>query len=237
MTIWLLIAVMFCNACSGGKPAAINTPDSNNEQTMSVPQDHEPIQIDKMIGTADLIVEGKIEKAGTNSLTVSVISGLKGETVSKQIDIKQYQPDKFEGGVRSIPYQNGQTYLFFLRKPDIQKDKTQAWVIMGYAGEGEMPVSDGYIYFPARFVEGLAYTDQELFGTKQHLQRYNFQEFILALTDYQQCFKWVKEASQKPNEARPVSLCDKIKSDKLSSVSQFHKYLISLTNKRLEVRN
>jgi hypothetical protein len=193
-------------------------------------EDFEPIALDKLAGVADLTVEANVRPVGDSILVVKVKQRIAGDKCAGEIRVRQFHPSKFEGSPRTIPYQTGQTYILFLKK----NGAGDLWTIYGKGGEGEIPVADGFAYFPGRNVSVLEYGQYEVWGNKLHIQRYPFTSFVSALKDYRACFQWsVVEKTSKTEIHLPKLVCDKAKLNEYMNQSPFHKYLAQLSMQRI----
>ena len=192
--------------------------------------DYATVPLDRLIGTAELIVKGEVSAVKDSVFTIRNSTVLAGSPTSPEIEIHQYIPSRFEGTPRPVAYKAGQTFLWFLMKDE--KDSGQKpWRIMGAAGEGEMPIEDGFIYFPARHVEGLASESHRVQGVQRNIERFAAEEFLDAVKKYRACFEW---KAAKVGRARPTRICDQANLEQFSRTSTIHKYLTEITLNRIK---
>ena len=186
--------------------------------------------LDRLIGTAELIVMGEVLTVKDATFVARRNSILAGNLPSPEMEILQYVPSRFEGAPRPAPYQTGQTFLWFLVK-DQKQPRPDQWRIMGAGGEGEMPIQDDFVYFPGRHVEGLATETRRVQGAQRNIQRYDAQEFLEAVKKYRACFTWKSANAARP---KPVATCNQAALDQLSRTSTMQKYLVGITLNRIK---
>jgi hypothetical protein len=242
MNFILLSAILLMGVCNclhvprkESSSQSIDSSKTNSQAKleMSVNSDYEPIPIDRLIGTADVIVLGNIIRLSDSTFSLQVVNLIAGNYDSTEIEIKQFHPDKFDGGSRIIPYKPGQSYLLFLKAVK-SVAPVKRWIIMGIGGEGEMPHADNYVYFPGRNVEILNYGEFIVFGNKIKIQRYSLDLFIASIKDYRKCFKWVMaEKTSKTEIYLPSLICDKSIVDKSASASSIQKYIIEMSLRKI----
>lgn len=238
--IWLIITLILmagCNRMSTHQPEVDGLksrsptpshvqPDQLSSNTMA---DYEPIPLDRLIGTAQLIVLGEVTKVSNHTFSLRVSQQLAGATAANEIEIRQYIPSKFEGSPRPAPYAIGQSFLLFLT-PGKPSPTDSAWTIMGIGGEGEMPIEGDFIYFHGRNVEGLPFESHQVHKAQRSIQRFVSQEFFDAVKKYRFCFEWKPGKEGRPE---PAKTCDEAAIAKYAQVSAIHSYLARLTSRRI----
>ncbi len=243
--LWVTITLVLLSGCNGAssKPGELASPkpseanSSGNKATSAAQptvetreiKDYAPIPLDRLIGTAELIVTGEVLTVKDGTFTARIKNTLVGEA-SPEAEIQQYIPSPFEGAPRPSPYQAGQTFLWFLMT-DEKNQRQKAWRIMGAGGEGEMPIEDGFVYFPSRHVEGLTSESHRVQGAQRSIQRFDAEAFFDAVKKYRACFKWQPPKAEKP---KPSKICDQPNLDQFSRRSAIHKYLADSTLNRLK---
>jgi hypothetical protein len=215
----ILLAVLLAAgaAGSGASPAA------------TAMADYATIPLDRLIGTAQLIVAGEVTALRERTVTLRVASTLAGDAPSGTIEVIQYVPSKFEGAPRSSPYRAGQSFLLFLVRDEKQSDS--AWRILGAGGEGEMPLDEGFVYFHGRHVEGLAASTYRVHGSERKIQRTDAKTFCDAVEGYRECFRWKPGSTE---STPPERLCGGEALDRYARTSEIHRHLAQLTAKRLK---
>jgi hypothetical protein len=194
-------------------------------------EDYEPIPLDRLVGTARLIVSGSVTSAEGDAFVLHVDRVLAGETPPSEIEVTQFHPSRFEGGARSVPYRAGQSFLLFLAEDQEKKGGTR-WNIIGIGGEGEMPVDAGFVYFHGRNVEGVPFGKHIVQGAERKIQRWDSMQFFDAVKRYRVCYNWAG-VRDRPT---PRPICDQTSLDRYSQRSEIHKYLARLTERRLKHR-
>ena len=213
-------------ANSSNAPGA-NANESPREIKSATMSDYALIPLDRMIGTAEIIVAGEVVSVNDATFTARVDSAVVGDVSLKQLEIAQYIPNRFEGTPRPAPYAVGQTFLWFLVKDE--KLGPNVWRIMGVGGEGEMPIAENFVYFPARHIDGLKAESYRVHGALRTTERFELPAFLDAVKNYRKCFKWEPARAERP---KPVLSCDQATLDQLSKTSLVHKYLVTTTRNR-----
>jgi hypothetical protein len=213
------------NSSNSSGATAKESPRETSSPTMS---DYALIPLDRMIGTAETLVVGEVASVSDATFRANVKEVVAGDFSSKQLEIAQYIPSRFEGKPRAVSYATGQTFLWFLVK-DEKLQRPNVWRIMGAGGEGEMPIDDGFVYFPARHIDGLKAEPYRVHGAERTTERFELPAFIDAVKNYRKCFKWEPAKVERP---KPVAVCDQATLDQLAKTSVAHKYLVTTTLNR-----
>lgn len=198
-------------------------PSVRARATMS---DFAPIPLDRLIGTATLIVLGDVAATKKDSFRLRVTETLAGRA-SPEIEVRPYIPSRFEGTPRPAPYRQGQSFLLFLVEEESHPQGP--WKILGSGGEGEMPVEEGFVYFHGRNVEGLPFGRYRVHEADRNIQRFDARAFVDAVERYRECFEWKPGSSER---SRPASRCDQATLDELARTSPIHRHLVQLTARR-----
>jgi hypothetical protein len=187
------------------------------------------IPLAKMIGTASLIVWGYIENLTDSSYIFKIITVIRGSITDETIEVLKYTPDKFESE-KPPPYNKNQRYILFLVE---QKEKPDhlLWKVMGFGGEGQIPVQDRFVYFQGNNIKGLTFSNYLIFGVSQHIQRFDFTLFLDAVKEYNNCFRWAFNNQKK--QYMPQQLCDEVKLKQYANKSFIHKYITNQTISRI----
>ena len=69
-------------------------------------------------------------------------------------------------------------------------------MVLGYAGEGEMPVQDHHVYMPGLFLEGLERRRHEVHGVERETHRYPLKPFLETIREYRGCYTWITEGEK-----------------------------------------
>jgi hypothetical protein len=189
--------------------------------------DYATIPLDRLIGTAQLIVAGEVVTVKERTVTLRVANTLAGNAPSSPIEVNQYIPSRFEGAPRSAPYRSGQSFLLFLVADT--KQGGMAWTILGAGGEGEMPLEDAFVYFHGRTVNGLPFASYRVHGAERKIQRVDAKTFYDAISGYRVCFRWKPGSSER---TQPVRRCGQDALDRYTRTSDIHRHLAQLTATR-----
>jgi len=212
--------------------------DTNTSKSQII-TDYALIPFTRLIGMADLIVTGSIEAVGNSAFNFHVEESLLHYHASKSIRINKYIPAEIFAP-RTTPYAKMQRFVLFLMKPE-QENAEQPWNILGYAGEGEMPVADEFVYFNAYDLKGLKHEPREVHGITRNLQRYKLEDFKDAVKNYRTCFSWKRVEFIKNNKKRsrwvPAKTCPDESVNNYQAKSWLHEYLVQETIKRIPVIN
>jgi hypothetical protein len=135
----------------------------------------------------------------------------------------------WSGNARWTGYRAGQEVLLFLTRPDDEPaNDPRGWKILGYGGEGEMPVEHGFIYCHGLFLKGF---DRERFRVQHgRLDGYRFRsdEFLAAVKGYRRCFR-LDEEQIKGRPAAIVQACDDKTLTSYRQRSPLNRYLVEGT--------
>lgn len=217
-----------------GEVDTSTTISNTNKKKMQT--DYNPIPLPRLIGMADLTVTGSITSVQDSTFTFQVSQFLTGDLPSKSIEVKKYIPVVFFSP-RSMPYMKQQRFALFLQKPN-QQDAPEIWNILGYAGEGELPIDDAFIYLESTDLEGLPKKTYDVHGIKRVLQRYGLPEFKDAVKDYQSCFSWDLETYTKNDKQRErwvaSKSCNENGLSDYRSKSWLHDYLARETLSKIQ---
>ena len=197
--------------------------------------DYEVIPLPKMIGISDFIVIGSVKELGDSTFIFDVQETLLGELTFEELDIKMFIPSKFDGP-RMLPYAIDQRFLLFLSMPS-EENTSLYYTILGYGGEGEMPIEAEFLYFSGYHFEGLASTTAKVHGVERVLQRFSLVDFKDAVKNYGQCFVWAKVEEIKNNKKRerlvPSKKCPDAEMNTYQSKGWMHDYLFRETMSRI----
>ncbi len=209
----------------------VNNKESNSINSVQI--DYEPVPLAKLIGISELIATGYISKIIDSNYVFVLKEILSGKITEKSITVNQYFPSKFEGK-RRIPYAINQSYILFLQTS--KKNKEQ-YSIIGYGGEGEMLIENGFVYFMGIIIEGLEKTTYEVQGKNCYAQRFDFENFKNAVSNYSKCFKWQIREEIKNNKSKkrwvPSLNCSQDAINDYKSKSWIHQYLVQQTQKNI----
>lgn len=216
------------------KIAQVN--NENNKKTIFV-MDYDPIPFTRLIGMADLGVIGTVTDIGDSIFQFHVDEFLLHNHASRSINVTKYIPSVLFAP-RSLPYSKEQRFALFLMKPE-QDSADHPWNILGYTGEGEMPIDGEFIYFEGSNLEGLERKQYEVQGVSRNLQRFNLPDFKDAVQNYGECFSWELVEYIKNNKKRerwqPSKKCPDVTVKTYQAKSWIHEYLVQETIKKIPV--
>lgn len=209
-----------------------------NNKTTALSMDAIPIRLPLLIGMADTIVVGQVVEIGDSTFNFNVDKFLLNTYSFNSLIVGKFTPSKFDEP-RLLPYAISQRFVLFLLKPQYVNSQLP-WRIIGYAGEGEMPVEDGYVYFEGSNVVGLDENLYQIQGVSRNLQRFNLNDFEDAVINYHTCFTWelVEYIKNKKKRTRwtPSIKCSKALLKNYQDKSWLHGYLAKKTIKQIPVK-
>ena len=199
--------------------------------------DYIPVRLPLLVGMADLIAIGEVTEVGDSTFTFNVDEFLFNKYSSSSLIISKFTPSKFYNP-RPLAYSAKQRFVLFLSKP--QQDNIQfPWSIIGYTGEGEMPIEDGFVYFEGSFIIGLERKQYDIQGVSRILQRFNLDDFEDAVIYYRTCFTWklVEYIKNKKKRTRwiPSTKCSNALIKNYQEKSWLHEYLAKKAIKQIPV--
>lgn len=195
------------------------------ESNMDMDYDIIPLPI--LIEQSELIVSGNVKEVKDSTFIFVLDETIKGTSDHSEIEVVKFIPRRFNGP-RKAPYLEGQSFILFISKVD-DWAKNKIWRIQGIAGEGEVPVERGYVFFKAWNIAESAYKHYQVHGTPRWIQRYSKTTFKNAVGSYSNCFKWEYVESNWV----PEQTCADVRLHKYCSQSVIHKYLVRATMKKL----
>lgn len=208
----------------------INAEAENSENTNKF-MDYESITLPRLIGMSDIVVIGSVSTIKEDIFKFQITEFLINNNMSKLIDVEKFDPSPFFVSKLS-PYAKDQQFVLFLKKPK-QDDINLSWEIIGLAGEGEMPVEKGFVYFEGSNLEGLKRETYNIQGVSGNVQRFDLTNFKEAVKKYNDCFSWNFITRIKNNKKRgrwTVSKkCSETDINKYQTKSWLHKYLVKET--------
>jgi len=195
--------------------------------------DYQPVSLSRLIGVSELIVSGNVEVVTDSLFVFNVEKTLFGIVTEKTIKVQQYIPVAFNES-RQNPYAAGQGFILFLKEHNVDEIQYQ---IIGLGGEGEIPVEDGYVYFPGLLIEGLQGGMYGVHGKQRYLTRFEFKDFTDAVKRYHNCFSWSLTEETRNNKKRmtwnPVKECTDESLQEYQEKSWIHEYLVKETNNKM----
>ena len=219
---------------------------ANNKDTATVEQaadetqneirmvtDYASIPLERLVGMADLIVTGSVGDVEENVFEFNVAVFMTRPLNSNKITVAKYVPPEiFAPGI--VVYEKGQRFALFLASAGSDRGP---WIIIGYAGEGELPIEDGFVYFEPYDLEGLEYGTSEVHGITTRIQSFGLADFEDAVRGYRQCFSWKLKGIIKNMKKRERWVPSKVCSDETIAVyrakSWLHDYLTENTMRRI----
>lgn len=168
-----------------------------------------PLPLGELVLTADAIVIGEITAVDEDAFTLRIERRLDQEGADPGAPTGT-RIEKFpaaETSPRWAPYEAGQALLLFLEAiPCAQRRGDAAWRILGRIGEGEIPLADGYAYFPGRTIEGPERAYHRIYGEEIYIQRLDRETAVSAIVEYRDCFVRAP-ATDAEESAAPVAVC------------------------------
>lgn len=208
--------------------------NENNKQTV-LGMDYDPIPLPRLIGMADFVVIGTVTDIEDSIFQFHGHEFLLNKYSLDSLIVRKFIPSKFDGP-RPLPYATKQSFVLFLTKP-IQDNTQHPWSIIGYTGEGEMPIENGFVYFEGSYLQGLERKPYEVQGVSRNLQRFNLDDFINAVKNYRECFSWRLVEYIKNNKKRerwqPSKKCPDVTVKSYQAKSWIHEYLVQETINRI----
>ena len=203
--------------------------EGDNDQRQSI--DINPVPLERLIGTAELIVVGAVEDVFEDRFVFHVEEDLSHHDFSGPILVEQTALPEFFTP-RITPYAKGQRFILFLSKSGVAAG-VQAWHILGSPIAGELPVDEDYAYFDSYDLRGFEFGEREVHGIVKPVQRFDLGDFKDAVRGYRHCFSWSLEQQIKNNKVRsrwvPSSICDEAAIRNYRETSRLHEYLARVT--------
>lgn len=188
--------------------------------------DYEIIPLPVLIEQSELIISGKVKEVKDSTFIFAINDTIKGTPDNSEIEVIKFIPRRFDGP-REVPYKKGQSFMLFVSKEE--DDSNKFWRIRGIAGEGEVPVENGYVYFKAWNIKESAYNHYKVHGKERWIQRYPETVFKNAVGTYLDCFTW----KLVEGEWIPEQTCTESAVNEYRSESIIHSYLVLETLKRI----
>ncbi len=218
------------------KIAQVN--NENNKKTKLV-MDYILIPLPLLIGMADLVVIGKVTEIGDSTFKFHVDEFLLNKYSSDLLIVRKFIHSKFDEP-RPLPYATKQSFALFLTKPE-QDNPPHPWNIIGYTGEGEMPIENGFVYFEGSYLQELERKPYEVQGVSRNLQRFRLPDFKDAVQNYGECFSWRLVEYIKNNKKRerwqPSKKCPDATVNTYQAKSWIHEYLVQETLKIIPINS
>ncbi len=193
--------------------------------------DFEPIALHRLIGSANLVVSGRVVEVEGETFRFEVERLLIGELPGRRIAVRGFTPWP-KGSARPVPYAPGQSFvLFLISNPDPAAGPP--WQVPGLGGEGELPLAGRRVYLPGLSIEFLERRTESIHGAELESSSYSASCFLAAVRDYGKCFAWTAPET-KPPGLRPERTCDDDALAKYRRRSRMHEYLTSATLDELQ---
>jgi hypothetical protein len=200
--------------------------------------DYEPSTLERMIGLADLIVYGTVERVGGDTITVAVRDAIADQPFAgKKIEIAKYASN--DERLRPPAYAPGQTFVWMLSwraEPGIAGARPQ-WHVFGFDGEGELAADatnadTGRVFLRESLLQGLPSQEREIYGRRLRVHVYDRSLFWDAVAGYRGCFRWTPATRQGP--PRPRQACAEKELDKYRAKSALHGALVARTARQVQ---
>jgi hypothetical protein len=153
----------------------------------AVALDFEPMSLDRLIRSADLVVVGSVESASEDRFTLRVSDLIAAPHISKTVTIKRNKD--WSGDQGPGLYREGQGMLVFAEKtkPDVAA-KSPPWRVLGFESEGVLPSDGEHVYYTGGALEGFEAETYDLDGVRLTGYRFELSDFIDAVTADRACF-------------------------------------------------
>lgn len=173
-------------ACSAEPPASadatVAAPEQRDRTTSAPGAFRQGPAFLEIVRQADVIVIAEIVRTGSSQLTLRPLRALSGQ-IDDAETFAARKPDYPATEPRWASYEKGQRLVFFLAPSE-----PSGWSILGRASEGELPVSDGFVYLTDHFVEGLEVRRWPAYGAEIASQRIEEAVFVDAIKGARTCF-------------------------------------------------
>lgn len=192
--------------------------------------DYEPSSLARMLGLADLVVYGTVERVEGETITVTVHESLAGEPPPTQIEVVRYALYSQGGGLAA--YEPGQSFVWLLawRAEAGIVGAPERWHVLGAEGEGELPAEADCVFLPQGTVAGLPDEERELHGRRRRVQHLGRRGFWTAAEEYLRCVRWRPATSVAP--AQPVQICTDQEMADFAGRSVLHRHLAKRSSDR-----
>jgi hypothetical protein len=190
----------------------------------SIALDFQPISLDRMIRTADLVVAGRIDQASTDRITLHVTDRIAGPQIAESVTIKRNKD--WSGSKGPGVFRVGQRMLVFAISANARVGvETPPWRVLGFENEGILPIDNGHIYYAGRAIDGFKAEAYNLGGLEITAYRFGLSDFVDAVKADRECFgRAVADKNSAPDQ--PRVLCSEAELQKLRNTTLGH-YLIT----------
>lgn len=162
-----------------------------------------PPPLAKIVGTADVIVIGRITFVGDETFKLHVTEVISTRVHFNQLFLFVRRLPRPPTDLRWAPYKQGQDILIFLNKEsDIRQ---RLWTFAGTPNDSEWPVNEELVFFFDRFIDSLPINSNNLGEYQFFAQVLPRSAVISALKGYKSCFSW-REVHPK-NLLSPSRVC------------------------------
>jgi len=199
------------------------------ENNKSALMDYQPIPLARLIGMSQYIVMGTLTDVKEDFIVLSIKDRLSNIDISETIRINKFNPPAVLDA-KAIPYHPGQEFIYFL-SPSEKNSKIPHWNVVGFGGEGEMPIEDDFVYFEGSFIQGLVPQTYQLYDKEVTLQRFSLSEVKNAIIEYRTCFLWNLMTDSKSKRERWVAqqICEPNTLRSFQTTSWIANYLAETT--------
>ena len=230
-------ALVVCDVDSQSSRSGDREPMASTEYTLEEGNEEQqridinPVPLERLIGTAGLIVIGAVEDVYEDRFIFHIEEDLSHQDVSGAILVSQPAlPEFFEP--RITPFTMGQRFILFLNKPE-GSAYDQPWDILGSPIAGELPVDEDHAYFESYDLRGFEFSERQVHGIVRPMQRFDLNDFKDAVRGYRVCFAWSLEQRIKNEKVRtrwvPSRVCDETTMRDFQEKSRIHEYLARTT--------
>jgi hypothetical protein len=186
--------------------------------------DFQPMSLDRMIRTADLVVAGSIDQASADRITLHVTDRIAGPQVGDSVTIKRNKD--WSGRKGPGVFQEGQRLLVFATKLAAGSGaETPPWRTIGFENEGVLLIDAGYVFYSGGALEGFKEGTYDLSGTKITSYRFGVSDFVDAVRADRECFGRAGN-DKNPGSAGARVLCSEAELEKFRNNTTLGPYLI-----------
>lgn len=192
--------------------------------TTLVALDYEPISLDRMIRTADLVVAGSIDQTSADRITLHVTDRIAGPQIGDSVTIKRNKD--WSGNKGPGVFRVGQRMLVFAVESKARVGvESPPWRVLGFENEGVLPMDTGHVYYSGGALEGFKAETYDLDGTKITAYRFGLSDFVDAVKADRECFGRAG-ADKNSASAQARVLCSESELEKFRNNTTLGPYLI-----------
>lgn len=193
--------------------------------------DYQPMNLHKTISEAELIVLGTISEVRDKTFVVKEAELIDGDGQTSPLEVRKVA--EWPGNARWTSYGASQRVLLLLvAQKGEHAGANKPWKIVGFGGEGEFPVQDGFAYVRGPVLEGFEIGEYVVAGAALRAYRFDLETFLSAIEGHRRCFTLV-DSEEKGRSDRFKRVCDDAQLADYRSQSALHGYLVDASLKDL----